>query len=89
MTEEQKRMAIVALCNAQDAVEKNLMVSAEAWAYTAAGTIRDANISAYEARRLVAPNDAATTGDKVAVALSAGVLAWIVVSMIIGVWVLP
>ena len=88
MTEDQINDARKSCKNVINNLDSGRFISAEAWADHAADTIRDANIIAYEARRIVEPHDASTTGDKVAVALSVGVLVWMVVSMLAGVWTL-
>lgn len=88
MTKEQKRMAIGALDNAQNALANNQTWMAEQWAESAATMIRDANLSGRDTGRLVAPQDGPTTGDKVAIGLSACVGLWMLASMLIGVWTL-
>ncbi len=84
MNYEQQRKALGALGNASDAVVENRPLAAEQWAESAATLIREANLSAAEAGRLVAPRGAATVGDVAAIVLSACALVWIVVSQIAG-----
>ena len=84
MTEEQKRAAIGALTNSESAIVSDRPLVAEQWADSAAQMIRDANLST----RDVAPIDGSTTGDKIAITLSASVLVWMLVSMLFGVWTL-
>ncbi len=84
MTEEQKRAAISALTSSSSALERDRPWVAEQWAESAAQMIREANLSA----RDVAPINGPTTGDKIAITLSAGVLVWMLVSMLTGVWTL-
>lgn len=84
MTEEQKRAAVGALTNSASALASDRLLVAEQWAEDAAQMIRDANLST----RDLAPIDGPTTGDKIAITLSASVLVWMLVSMLFGVWTL-
>jgi len=88
VNDEQKRLAIGALTHASTAIANGRTWVAEQWAEFAAIVIREANLSARETGRLVAPRGSATTGDKVAIGLSACVLLWMLVSMLSGVWTL-
>jgi len=88
VNDEQKRLAIGALTHASTAIANDRPWVAEQWSKAAEEMIRDANRISRDTRRLVAPSDGATTGDKVAIGLSACVLLWMLVSMLSGVWTL-
>ena len=64
-------------------------MTAQSWAESAAEMLEEANFDQEQLRKLVAPNELWTTGDKVVITLSASVWLWMVVSMITGVWALP
>lgn len=89
MTDEQKSSAELALKNAVWNVQKGHFMAAQSWAESAAEMLEEANLDQDQLRKLVAPNEWLTTGDKVVITLSASVLVWMVVSMITGVWALP
>ncbi len=89
MTKEQKEGAALALKNASWNLDQGNYQSAEAWAEAASEMICEANLSTHEQIDLVAPHDGATTGDKVVIALSAGVLLWMISSIITGLWIMP
>lgn len=89
MTDEQKSSAELALKNAVWNVQKGHFMAAQSWAESAAEMLEEANLDQEQLRKLVAPNEWLTTGDKVVITLSASVLVWMVVSMITGVWYLP
>jgi hypothetical protein len=88
MTDEQKKRAIEALSNARLNITIDQHVLAEQWAATAVSLIKEANLSTRETCRLMAPFEEATDGDKAAIILSAGVLVWMIVSMVTGEWTL-
>ena len=88
MTDEQKSSAELALRNAVWNVQKGHFMAAQSWAESAAEMLEEANLDQEQLRKLVAPNEWLTTGDKVVITLSASVLVWMVVSMITGVWAL-
>ena len=89
MTDEQKSSAELALKNAVWNVQKGHFMAAQSWAESAAEMLEEANFDQEQLRKLVAPNELWTTGDKVVITLSASVWLWMVVSMITGVWALP
>ncbi len=86
MTDEQKSSAELALKNAVWNVQKGHFMAAQSWAESAAEMLEEANFDQEQLRKLVAPNELWTTGDKVVITLSASVGLWMVVSMIFGVW---
>ena len=86
MTDEQKSSAELALRNAVWNVQKGHFMAAQSWAESAAEMLEEANFDQEQLRKLVAPNELWTTGDKVVITLSASVGLWMVVSMIFGVW---
>lgn len=86
MTDEQKSSAELALRNAVWNVQKGHFMTAQSWAESAAEMLEEANFDQEQLRKLVAPNELWTTGDKVVITLSASVGLWMVVSMIFGVW---
>ena len=86
MTDEQKSSAELALKNAVWNVQKGHFMAAQSWAESAAEMLEEANLDQDQLRKLVAPNEWLTTGDKVVITLSASVGLWMVVSMIFGVW---
>ena len=89
MTDEQKSSAELALKNAVWNVQKGHFMAAQSLAESAAEMLEEANFDQDQLRKLVAPNELWTTGDKVVITLSASVGLWMVVSMIFGVWSLP
>ena len=86
MTDEQKSSAELALKNAVWNVQKGHFMAAQSWAESAVEMLDEANFDQEQLRKLVAPNELWTTGDKVVITLSASVGLWMVVSMIFGVW---
>lgn len=88
MSDDEKSGAEMALKNALWNVQQGHSLAAQSWAESAAEMIAEANYGEDQQRRLVAPSDGATTGDKVAIGLSACVLLWMLVSMLSGVWTL-
>ena len=87
MSDDEKAGAKMALKNALWNIQKGHSLAAQSWAESAALMIAEANYGGDEQRRLVSPIDGATSGDKVAISLSACVLLWVVADMIWG-WVL-
>lgn len=73
-----------ALMFSLNALDKANLAAAGAWAETAADTIRDAQLDADQIRKLVAPRDAPTAGDKAVGAITAAIL---VVSLFV--WLIP
>lgn len=71
-----------ALLCAIAALDKGHPTAAEAWAETAAGIIREQQITAKQMRQLVAPKDGPTNGDIAVVAVALLVVAWLVVDSI-------
>jgi hypothetical protein len=88
MTEDEKTRAIKSMHHAVELLDSGCFLAAEAWAEHAADLIQEANVASGQVTNLVAPRDGATTGDKVAICLSAAVLVWMVTSMMFGVWTL-
>jgi len=88
MTEDRINDARNACKNVIEHLDSGRFLAAEAWADHAADMISEANVEARQVARIVAPHDGATTGDNVAIVLSACVLVWMVVSMLTGTWML-
>ena len=89
MNQHQQDAVKQALTNSAWNIDRGQFLAAEAWAADAANILREANLTADQQRMLVAPNGKATTGDKIAVGLSAAVLLWMLFSILSGVWYLP
>jgi hypothetical protein len=84
MSDDEKSGAEMALKNALWNVQQGHSLAAQSWAESAAEMIAEANYGEDQQRRLVAPSEGATAGDKAAITLSAFVLMWMVADMIWG-----
>lgn len=89
MNQHQQDAVKQALTNSAWNIDRGQFLAAEAWAHDAFDILREANLTADQQRMLVAPNGKATTGDKIAVGLSAAVLLWMLFSILSGAWYLP